>query len=100
MHLGRALLERKKLLGTEGFVVDLGGGVDQVLKVGAGEKVAEVDEFAVLLVLDVDRSPSVLAATDGLAVHVDVALTSDNGKGDDGLERRLVGIFECCSLAI
>jgi hypothetical protein len=48
----RALLERKKLLGAEGLVVDLGGGFDEILQMGACEEVAEVDEFAVVLVLD------------------------------------------------
>jgi hypothetical protein len=48
----RALLEGEQLLGTEGLVVDLRSGLDQVLQVGAGEEVAEVDEFAVALVLD------------------------------------------------
>jgi hypothetical protein len=47
-----ALLEGKQLLGAERFVVDLCGRLDQVLQVGAGEEVAEVDEFAVVLVLD------------------------------------------------
>tara|TARA_R110002003_G_scaffold46_12_gene3816 strand:- start:2803 stop:3015 length:213 start_codon:yes stop_codon:yes gene_type:complete len=49
---GRALLQGKQLLGTEGLVVDLRGGLDEVLKVGAREEVAEVDELAVALVLD------------------------------------------------
>jgi len=48
----RALLEGKQLLGTEGFVVDLGSCLDEVLEVGACEEVAEVDELAVVLVLD------------------------------------------------
>lgn len=47
-----ALLERKQLLGTERFVVDLRSGLDEVLEVSAGEEVAEVDELAVVLVLD------------------------------------------------
>lgn len=47
-----ALLESQQLLGAEGLVVDLRGRLDQVLQVGAGEEVAEVDEFAVVLVLD------------------------------------------------
>jgi hypothetical protein len=50
----RALLEGKQLLGTEGFVVDLGGGLDEVLEVGACEEVTEVDELAVVLILDCD----------------------------------------------
>jgi hypothetical protein len=49
---GRALLEGEQLLGTEGLVVDLRGRLDEVLQVCAGEEVAEVDKFAVGLVLD------------------------------------------------
>lgn len=49
---GGALLESKQLLGTEGLVVDLGGCLDQILKVGAGEEVAEIDKLAVVLVLN------------------------------------------------
>lgn len=85
MHLCGALLERKELLGAERLVVDLRGGVDEILKVGAGKEVAEVDEFAVLLVLDINGSPAVLATADSLAIHVDVAFASDNGKRNDGL---------------
>ena len=48
----RALLERKQLLGTERLIVDLRSGFDEILQVGAGEEVAEVDEFAMVLVLD------------------------------------------------
>ena len=66
-----ALLECQQLLGTEGLIVDLGGGFDQVLEVGAGEEISEIDEFAVVLILDVDDSPSVLAATDLLASNND-----------------------------
>jgi hypothetical protein len=47
-----ALLESKQLLSAEGLVVDLCGRLDQVLQVGAGEEVAEVDEFAVVLILN------------------------------------------------
>jgi hypothetical protein len=52
MALVRALLEGKQLLGAERLVVDLCRRLDQVLQVGAGEEVTEVDEFAVVLVLD------------------------------------------------
>ena len=48
----RALLEGKQLLGAEGFVVDLGGGLNEVLQMCASEEVAKVDEFAVCLILD------------------------------------------------
>ena len=91
VHLCRALLECKQLLGTERLVVDLRCGLDQVLKMGAGEEVAEVDEFAVLLVLDVDGSPAVLATTDSLAINVDVALAADNCERND----RLIEVSRC-----
>jgi hypothetical protein len=84
---GGALLEGEQLLGAERFVVDLGRGLDQVLQVGAGEKVAQVDEFAVVLVLDcvqlapvclamrmvrtIDNTPAVLATANLLAIDHD-----------------------------
>lgn len=43
------------------LIVDLACRLDQVLKVGAGKEVTEVDKFAVPLVLDVDGAPTVLA---------------------------------------
>jgi hypothetical protein len=51
--------------------MDLRCCLDQVLEMGAGEEVSEVDKFAVVLVLDVDNSPSVLATSDLLATNDD-----------------------------
>jgi hypothetical protein len=51
--------------------VDLGRCFDQILEVCAGEEVSEIHKFAVILILDVDHSPSVLAATDLLASNND-----------------------------
>jgi len=50
-HCG-ALLECKKLLGTEGFVVNLGCSFNEILQVSAGQEITEVDKFAVVLILD------------------------------------------------
>ena len=86
---GAALLKCQKLLGTERLVVDLRCCLDQVLEMGAGEEVSEVDEFAVVLVLDVDDSPSVLTSTDLLAANDDGLLGADNSKRDDVLDRQL-----------
>ena len=47
-----ALLKCEQLFGTERFIVDLRSGLNEVLKVSAGQEVTEVDEFAVVLVLD------------------------------------------------
>ena len=66
-----ALLKCKQLLGTESLVVDLRCRFDQILEVGAGKEVSEVDEFAVVLILNVDDSPSILASTDLLASNND-----------------------------
>lgn len=93
---GRRLLERKQLLGAEGLVVDLRGRLDEVLEVGAGEEVAEVDKLAVVLVLDVDDAPAVEAPAHGLAVNDDVALAADNSEGehvaDTLVELELLGV--------
>jgi hypothetical protein len=66
-----ALLQRQQLLSTESLIVDLRSSFDQVLEMGTGEEVSEVDEFAVVLILDVDNSPSVLAPTDLLPSNND-----------------------------
>ncbi len=49
--------------------MDLGCGFDQILEMSTGKEISEVDEFAVILILDIDHSPSVLASTDLLASH-------------------------------
>ena len=51
--------------------MDLRCGLDQVLQMGTGEEVSQVDEFAVVLVLDIDDSPSILTTTDLLATNDD-----------------------------
>lgn len=78
-----ALLQSKELLGTECLVVDLAGGFDEVLEVGASEEVSEIDKFTVVLVLHVDHAPPVLTAADLLAVDDDRSLAADNGKRND-----------------
>lgn len=80
-----ALLECQKLLGAEGLVVNLGCGLDEVLKVGSGEEISKIDKFAVVLVLDIDDTPSVLAPTDLLASNNDRLLRSNNSEGDNVL---------------
>ncbi len=87
--LRATLLQGQKLLSTEGFVVDLRGGLDQILEMGPEKEVSEVDKFAVVLVLDVNHTPAVLAATDLLAVDDNGLLGSDDGKGNKALFRGL-----------
>lgn len=45
-------LDSKKLLGTEGFIVNLCSGFNQILQVSSGKEVAKVHEFAVVFVFD------------------------------------------------
>lgn len=66
--------------------MDLAGGLDQILEVGAREEVAEVDEFAMVLVFDVYHAPTVLAATDLLTTNDDGFLASNNCEGNDVLQ--------------
>lgn len=80
---GAALLQSQQLFGTEGLVVDLAGSLNQVLQVSAGQEIAQVDELAVVLVLDVDNTPAVLAAANLLAVDNNGLLTADNREGDN-----------------
>lgn len=63
--------------------MDLAGGFNEVLEVGAGQEVAEVHEFAVILVFDVDHAPAVLAAAYLLSVDDNVLLASDDSEGDN-----------------
>lgn len=66
--------------------MDLACGLDQVLQVGARKEVAQVNELAVSLILDVDGAPAVLARGNGLAVECEAVLGADNCKGNDGLQ--------------
>jgi hypothetical protein len=53
--------------------------------VGAGQEVAQVDKLAVVLVLNVDDTPAVLATANLLAVDNNGLLAADNGEGDNVL---------------
>jgi hypothetical protein len=82
---GAALLQGQELFGTERFIVDLGGGLDQILQVGAGEEVSQVDEFAVVFVFDVDDTEFVCTGTDYLAFNVERLFRADDGEWDSVL---------------
>lgn len=65
--------------------MDLARGLDEVLQVGAEEEVTEVDEFAMVLIFDIDHTPAVLAATDLATVDSHGSLGTDNGEGNEAL---------------
>jgi len=83
--LRAALLQGQQLLGAKRLVVDLRRRLDEVLEVGPQQEVPQVDELAVVLVLDVDDAPPVLPGGDLLAVDNDGLLGADDGKGDKAL---------------
>ena len=60
--------------------MDLARGFDEVLEMSADEEIAEIDEFAVVFVFDVDNAPSVLATTDLLAIDDDRFLAANDSK--------------------
>lgn len=60
-------------------------GLNEILQMSAQEEVTQVDELAVVLILDVDDTPSVLATTDLLAIDNDVLLGSYNSEGNKAL---------------
>lgn len=82
---GAALLQSQKLLRTESLVVDLAGGLDQVLQMGPGQEVAQVNKLAVVLILDVDDTPPVLTAANLLAVDDNGLLAANHREGNDVL---------------
>lgn len=84
--MGTAFLEGEKLLGAESLVVSLAGGFDKILKVSAQQEVAQVHKLAVVLVLNIDDAPAVLAATDLLAIDDDGFFGTDDGEGHKGLD--------------
>jgi hypothetical protein len=76
------LLQSKELLASERLVVDLGGGFNEILEVGAEEEITQVDKLAVTFILDIDDTPAVLSAADWLSVNDDVALRSNDSEWD------------------
>lgn len=52
---------------------------------GSQKEVSEVDEFAVVLVLNVNDTPAVLATANLLSIDNDVLFRADDSKGDEAL---------------
>jgi hypothetical protein len=69
--------------------VNLRCGLNQILEMGTGEEVSEIDEFAVALVFNVDDAPSVLAAADLLASNNNRFLGTNNCEWNNVLEMLL-----------
>lgn len=65
--------------------MDLRSCFDQILKMGSGKEISEIDEFAVVLILYVNDAPSVLASSNLFASNNDRFLGSNNGEGNNVL---------------
>lgn len=70
--------------------MDLARSFNEVLKVSPCKEVSKIHEFAVVLILDVDDTPAVLATPNLLSIDDDVLLTSNNGKRNDVLTQWLM----------
>lgn len=72
-----------QLLRTVVLVVDVVGELAELLHVGADQHLTELDEVAVVLVVDLNDTPWVLASTDMATISsLDNLVRSDNGEGD------------------
>jgi len=80
--------------------VDLAGGLDEILEMGTGKEIPEVDEFAVVLVFDVDDTPFVLSASNLFAINNDRFLAADNCERNDVLDGCIGGPFLVIELLI
>jgi hypothetical protein len=85
---GTALLQGQELFGTERFIVDLGGGFDQILEVRAGEEVSQMDEFAVVFVFNVDDTEFVCTGADYLTFDVEGLFGANDGEWNSVLQGR------------
>ena len=56
------------------------------------KEVSKIDKFAVVLILNIDDTPSVLTSTDLLAVDDDALLGADDGEGDETLRDQLARV--------
>lgn len=88
-------LQSQQLLRSERLIVNLARRFDEILEVSTCKEVPEINEFAMVLVLDIDDTPFVLSASDLLAINNDGFLAADDGEWDDVLDGRIG-----CSLLI
>ena len=73
--------------------MDLAGSFNQVLQVGAEKEIAQVDEVRMVLVLNVDCSPSVLPCGHLPAVDHTGAFAADHGERSKFLDGGIGGSF-------
>jgi len=89
---GLAKFPRLHLLCTVRLVVLLLGGVDEVEHVGANKNRTQLLEVAVVLILDLSNTPSVLTTlNDTVVVGLDIFLGSNHGVGHGSHQATGVG---------
>jgi len=62
--------------------MDLRRGFDEVLQVCPGQEIAQVDKFAMLLVLNIDDPPPILSPANALPINDDRAFRADDCEGN------------------
>ena len=92
--------QSEELLGTEGLVMDLAGGFNQVLKVSTSKEVAQVDKFAVMFIFDINDTPAGLPAANLLATDDDGLFAANDGEGNDVLDLSVDGAFFVIKLVV
>lgn len=65
--------------------MDLRRSFDEILEMCAKKEVSEIDKFAVILILDIDYAPPVLAATNLFAIDNNALFRADDSERDQAL---------------
>lgn len=76
--------------------MDLRSCFDEILQVSTSQEIAQVYKFAVVLILNVNDSPSVLAAADLLSGNDDGFLGADDSEGNNVLFCYQYASYLCC----
>lgn len=66
----------------------------------SSEEVPQIDEFAMVFILNIDHTPSILTAADLLAIHDDRLLAADNCEGNDLFDGRIGGALLIIQLIV
>lgn len=66
--------------------MNLARGLDQILEMSAEEEIAEIDEFAVVLVFNIDDAPAILSTPDLAAIDSHRLLRTNDREWNETLQ--------------
>ena len=87
------LFQSQQLLCPELLVMNLACRLNEILQMGPRQEVSQRYELAMVLILHIDHTPSVLPAAHRTTVDNDRVLGSDNCKGDQIFDVGIRGTF-------